>query len=114
MTDQTVASDVRRRADETKLGEVGADSVNSRHEGDHFFLKDTRSESALDSSSSDAGPEWFRQNEQIARARVRVRCDTANIHDSGNRQTVNWFGITNGMAADQRTSDLGRLGQTAA
>ena len=60
MTDQTVASDVCRCADETKLGEIGADSVDFRHEGDHFFLEDTRSESALDSSSSDAGPEWFR------------------------------------------------------
>ena len=38
----------------------------------------------------------------------------ANIDNSGDGQTVNRFRITNGMAADERTSDLGHLGQAAA
>src|SRR5438034_2758381 len=38
----------------------------------------------------------------------------AKIDNSGDGQTVNRFGITNGMAADKRASHLGRLGHAAA
>ncbi len=40
--------------------------------------------------------------------------DVANIDNSGDGQTVNRFRITNGMAADERAADLGRLSQAAA
>src|SRR2546430_12510850 len=45
---------------------------------------------------------------------VCIRRDAANINNSRDGQTVYRFGITNGMATDDHTPDLGRFGQTTA
>src|SRR2546430_4756707 len=45
---------------------------------------------------------------------VCIRRDAANINNSRDGQPVYRFGITNGMATDDHTPDLGRLGQTTA
>ena len=45
---------------------------------------------------------------------ICVRHQAANIDHSSDCQPINRFGIANGMAADDCTTHLGRLGQTTA
>src|SRR6266508_6706732 len=114
MANQTVAGDVSGRANEVTFGELGANDINFRHELDDLFLKRSRSQSALDRGGGDAGPQRFCQDKQIAGTRVCIGGDVAKIANSGDGETINWFGITNGMAANYCTTHLGSLGHAAA
>ena len=100
MAHQTVAGNVCRGAHQTKLGQFGAHSVNLRHERDNLFLQHARGQSTFDRGGGDAGPKRFCQYEQIARTRVCIGCDPADIDNSGDGETINRFGIANGMTAD--------------
>src|SRR5260370_980535 len=59
-----------------------------------------RCQSTFDGGGGNAGPKWFREYEQIARTRVCIGCDSANIDNSGDGETINRFGMANGMTAD--------------
>src|SRR5881396_2462897 len=114
MANQTVASDVSGGANETAFGELCANDINFRHELDDLFLKRSRSQSSLDRGGSDAGPERFCQDKQIAGTRICIGGDVAKIDNSCDGETINRFGITNGMAANDCTTHLGSLGHAAA
>ena len=114
MANKTIARNVRGRANEVAFGELGANDINLRHELDDLFLKRARSQFALDRGGGDTGPERLCQDKQITGTRVCIRGDVAKINNPCNGQTINRFGITNGMAADDRTTHLGSLGHAAA
>src|SRR4029453_13242599 len=114
MANKTVAGNVGGRANEAAFGELGANDINVRHQLDDLFLKRSRSQSALDRGGGDTGPERFSQDKQITGARVRVGRDVTKIDNSGDGQTINRFGITNGMAANDRATHLGSFSHAAA
>ena len=114
MAHQSVAGYVGRCAHQAKLGQFGAYGVYFRHQRDNPFLQCARCNSALDRSSGDACAQRFGQHQQIAGARICVCCQTANIDHSGDRQSVNWLRIANGMTADDGAAHFGRFGQAAA
>ena len=114
MAEQTLPGNVSGRANEVAFGELGANDINFRHELDDLFLKRSRSQSSFDRGGGDAGSERFCQDKQIAGSSVCIRGDMAKINNSCNGQTINGFGITNRMAANDRTTHLGSLGHAAA
>src|SRR5439155_969120 len=88
--------------------------IDLRHEGDHFFLQRARSRYAFDRGGGDTGAQWFCEYEKIAGTRICVCGDASDVYKPCNRKSVDRFWIANGMAADDHTSDFGRLGKTAA
>src|SRR5437879_12806404 len=71
--DQSVAGDIRGGADKATLGKFSASDVDVRHQGDYFFLKGARSDSTFNRGGGDAGPEWFREANQVAGTRMCIR-----------------------------------------
>src|SRR5947208_6129492 len=114
MAEKTIASDIGGRANEVTFGELGANDINFRHELDDLFLKRSRSQSALDRGGGDTGSDRFGQDKQITGTRACISGDMAKIDNSCDGQTINRFGITNRMAANDRTAHLGSLGHAAA
>src|SRR5207249_10500429 len=113
MTDHPVAGDVGGGADQTTLGQLRANRVDLRHKGDHFLLERARSDSAFNPSGGDARAERLCQNEQIAGTRICIGGNEPDIDYSRDGEPINWFGISNRMAADDYASDFGRLGKAA-
>src|SRR6266545_1854611 len=114
MANKTITGNVGGRANKITLGELCANDINFRHEFDDLLLKRSRGQSALDRGCGDTGPERFGQDQQIAGTRVCIGGDVAKIDYPRNGQTINRFGIANGMAANDRTTHLGSLGHAAA
>src|SRR4029077_12380396 len=100
MTEQSEASDVRSRANQSALGEMRANSINARHQRDRFLLERPRDRAAFDCGGNDPGAERFGEQKQIARSRFCIRHDVSKIDHPRYGQAIEWFWRANGVSAD--------------
>src|SRR5437867_4317579 len=114
MTHQSVSGNIGGRADETTFGQFRANRVDLRHESDGFSPERARCDSPFDPGSGDACAEWLCKDEQIAGTRICIGGNAPDIDYSCDSESINWFGISNRMAADDHASHLGRLRKAAA
>ena len=54
-------------------GQFGADGVDARHQSDDRLLERATRQAPFDPGGGDAGAEWFREHESVARPRPGVR-----------------------------------------
>ncbi len=67
-------------------------------------FQQTAGQAALDSCSDDTCAQRFRQDQDVARTRVRIGEHAPRRHEARYRESVNWFRVANRMPTEQNAS----------
>ena len=114
MAEQSKPGDVGAGANESALGEDGANAVQRAHGGHGFFHQLGRGQISFDAGGDDSGSQRLGQDEQIPGARGGVGHHAAGRDQSRDGKSENRLRIANGMPPHDRATGFGRFGEPAA
>lgn len=119
--DLALAAHAGEVAEETKAGDVGGGAddallANGRSggvEGGHEVGRDggqrVVGEAAFDGGGDDAGADRFGEIEEVAGSGAGVGGDVVGMDEAGDGESVEWFGIFDGVSAGEDAASLGDL-----
>src|SRR5258708_39204130 len=100
MPEQSKSGHINGCFEKPSLSECRSNTVELGHNGDHFSLQQTAGQAALDSCSDDTCAQRFRQDQDVARTRVRIGEHAPRRYEARYRESVNWFLFTNPMPTE--------------